>query len=74
VDGTKWEKEKNCDKVAGPSGLAVISLQKEDSLLVLASLGEAKRFLRWNAGGIWIEIHLNLKINDSLKLISYSRG
>jgi hypothetical protein len=28
--------------LAGPSGLAVISLQKEDSLLGLASLGEAK--------------------------------
>jgi hypothetical protein len=27
---------------AGPSGLAVISLQEEDSLLVLASLGGAK--------------------------------
>jgi hypothetical protein len=46
--------------LAGPE---VISLQKEDSLLVFECKGELKRFLHRNAGGIWIKIHLNLRRN-----------
>ena len=34
---------KRTDKVAGPEGLAVISLQKADSLLVLISVRKAKK-------------------------------
>jgi hypothetical protein len=34
------------DIIAGPSGREVISLQKEDSLLVFEYNGELKRFLR----------------------------
>jgi hypothetical protein len=44
----------------GPSSSEVISLQKMDSLQTLKN-GELKRFLRCNAGGIWIKIHLNPK-------------
>jgi hypothetical protein len=47
------------DIIAGTSGLAMISLQKEDSLLISEYNGELKRFLRCNGGGIWIKIHLN---------------
>jgi hypothetical protein len=44
---------------AGTSGSEVISILKEDYLLVFECKGELKRFLRRNAGGIWIKIHLN---------------
>jgi hypothetical protein len=49
--------------IAGPSGREVISLQKGDSslLVLLNVMWELKRFLRHNAGGIWIKIHLNPK-------------
>jgi hypothetical protein len=49
------------DIIAGPSGLAVISLQKVDSLLILGYVWKLKRFLGRNAGGIRIKIHLNLQ-------------
>jgi hypothetical protein len=39
----------------------VISLQKVDSLIVLEYKRKLKRFLRYEARGIWIKIHLNLK-------------
>jgi hypothetical protein len=35
----------------GPSGLEVISLQKEDSLLVFEYTGKLKRFLRCRSRG-----------------------
>jgi hypothetical protein len=47
---------------ADSSGHEVISLLKVDSLLVFECNRELKRFLRHNAGGIWIiKIHLNPK-------------
>jgi hypothetical protein len=39
----------------------VISLQKQDSLLVFDYNWELERFLQCLAGGIWIKIHLNPK-------------
>jgi hypothetical protein len=49
--------------LAGPSGLAVTSLQKADSLLVFNYTGKLKRFLRHNAGGIWI-IKWSNRVNE----------
>jgi hypothetical protein len=50
------------DIVASQSGHEVISLQKVDSLLLFLNVTEKlRRFLRRNAGGIWIKIHLNPK-------------
>jgi hypothetical protein len=50
------------DIVASQSGHEVISLQKMDSLLLFLNVTEKLRmFLRRNARGIWIIIHLNPK-------------
>jgi hypothetical protein len=54
------------DIVASQSGHEVISLQKMDSLLLFLNVTEKlRRFLRRNAGGIWIKIHLNLNLQVS---------
>ena len=45
------------------AGFEVISLQKQDCLLVFDYNWELERFLQSLAGGIWIKIHLNPKIN-----------
>jgi hypothetical protein len=46
--------------VASQSGREVILLQKMDSLILFLNVTEKlRRFLRRNAGGIWIKIHLN---------------
>jgi hypothetical protein len=60
--------------LSGPVGISSDITPKRGFFATLFECKEElKRFLRCNVGGIWIEIHLNLKINDSLKLISYSR-
>jgi ABC-type cobalamin transport system ATPase subunit len=54
------------DIVASQSGHEVISLQKMDSLLLILNVTEKlRRFLRRNAGGIWIKIHLNPNLQVS---------
>ena len=51
----------------------MISLQKVDSLLVFLSLtGELKRFLRHNAEGFGIKIHLNPKSGISAYHLEFS--
>jgi hypothetical protein len=65
------------DIVASQSGHEVISLQKMDSLLLFLNVTEKlRRFLRRNAGGIWIKIHLNPKLGfwHFLLKVSRSRG
>jgi hypothetical protein len=57
----------------GPSGHEeVISLQKVDSLLISLKIREAKKVSATYCRGIWVRILLNPKIDDSMKLISYS--
>lgn len=56
------------DRGAGPSGLVVISLQKLDSLIFFGCNRKLKRFLQYNAGGIWTKIHMNPNMDDWLNI------
>ncbi len=60
--------------VASQSGREVISLQKMDSLILFLNVTEKlRRFLRCNAGGIWIKIYLNPKWEFQLRMMSGGR-
>src|SRR5215204_6598398 len=52
-NATTVDSSLNYTRLAGPSGLAAISLQKVDSLLVFEYSGELKSFLQCDVRGIW---------------------